>query len=154
MAAVALQRLAALTGELRYANHAERILQLLAPQVDDKVGKFSHALLAADLHRRGTTEIVIVDGTDDDGVEHDMADFVRIAHSIWRPDAVLAWGEAYDSPLWENRRPGLAYVCKDHVCAAPAATTHEFVAALTGGALTEDTVTSSGSGQTPADDET
>ncbi|MEP1126199.1 MAG: thioredoxin domain-containing protein [Ilumatobacter sp.] len=141
MAAIALQRLAALTGELRYANHAERILQLLAPQVDDKVGMFSHALLAADLMRRGTTEVVIAGGTDGDGAEHDMADFVRVAHSIWRPDAVLAWGEPYDSPLWEDRTPGFAYVCKDHVCSAPSATTDEFVSALTGGALAKDTVT-------------
>lgn len=134
MAAVALLRLAALTGELRYANHAERILQLLEPQVDEKVGMFSNALLATDLKRRGTTEVVIVGGSDDDGVEHDMADFVRIAHSIWRPDSVLAWGEPYDSPLWENRTPGRAYVCKDQVCKSPATTTDEFVQALTGGA--------------------
>ncbi|MFK7918334.1 MAG: thioredoxin domain-containing protein [Ilumatobacter sp.] len=134
MAAMALQRLAALTGELRYANQAERILQLLQPQVDDKVGMFSHALLATDLKRRGTTEIVIVGGTDDDGVEHDMTEFVRIAQTIWRPDAVLAWGEPYDSPLWEGRKPGHAYVCKDHVCAAPATTTEALIQAITGGA--------------------
>ncbi len=138
MAAVALQRLAALTGEPRYTNHAERILQLLEPQVDDKVGMFSNALLATDLKRRGTTEVVIVGGTDDDGVEHDMADFVRVAQSIWRPDAVLAWGEPYDSPLWDDRTPGHAYVCKDQVCKAPATTTDEFVQALTGGALKHD----------------
>jgi uncharacterized protein YyaL (SSP411 family) len=138
MAAIALQRLAALTGEMRYANQAERILQLLAPQVDDKVGMFSHALLATDLKRRGTTEVVIVGGIDDDGTEHDMAEFVRIAQSIWRPDAVLAWGEPYDSPLWKDRTPGHAYVCKDQVCKSPATTTDEFVEALTGGALKKD----------------
>ncbi len=137
-AAIALLRLAALTGELRYANHAERILQLIEPQIDDKVGMFSNALLATDLMRRGTTEVVIVGGTDDDGTEHDMSEFVRVAHSIWRPDAVLAWGEPYESPLWEGRRPGHAYVCRDHVCAAPATTTDEFVQALTGGALQRD----------------
>ena len=139
MAAVALQRLAALTGERRYANQAERILQLLAPQVDDRVGMFSHALLASDLMRRGTTEVVIVGGTDDDGKEHDMADFVRVAQSIWRPDAVLAWGEPYDSPLWEKRTPGHAYVCRDQICKSPSTTTDEFVQALTGGALQQDT---------------
>ena len=30
----------------------------------------------------------------------------------WRPDAVLAWGERYDSPLWDGRTDGLAYVCQ------------------------------------------
>ncbi len=125
--AIALYRLAALTGEMRYSHQADRILQLLAPQVADRVGMFSNALLATDLKRRGTTEVVIV-GDD----THDMAEFVRIAHSVWRPDAVLAWGEPYDSPLWDGRRPGHAYVCRDHVCAAPATTTEDFVAALTG----------------------
>jgi uncharacterized protein YyaL (SSP411 family) len=85
---------------------------------------FSHALLATDLRLRGTTEVVIVGD--------DMTEFVQIAQSIWRPDAVLAWGEPYDSPLWESRPAGHAYVCRDHVCAAPASTTEEFVTALTG----------------------
>ena len=35
------------------------------------------------------------------------------------PDAVLAWGERYDSPLWQGRRDGLAYVCHDYLCEAP-----------------------------------
>jgi uncharacterized protein len=130
--ALALYRLAALTGEPRYRNHADRILQLLTPQVDEHVGMHSNALLATDLARRGATEIVIVGGRDEHGVEHDMSEFVRIAQSIWRPDAVLAWGEPYDSPLWEGRLPGFAYVCRDHVCAAPAATTDEFIQAITG----------------------
>jgi len=132
MGATALYRLAALTGELRYSNHADRILQLLSKKVDDQVGMFSNALLATDLKRRGATEVVIVEGVDDDGNTHDMTEFVRIAMSIWRPDAVLAWGEPYDSPLWEGRTPGHAYVCRDHVCAAPASTTQEFIRALTG----------------------
>ncbi|MFT6763106.1 MAG: hypothetical protein ACJAXA_001761, partial [Candidatus Aldehydirespiratoraceae bacterium] len=127
MGAMALYRLAALTGEQRYSNHADRILALLTSQVDGKVGMFSNALLATDLKRRGTTEIVIVGDSD-----HDMSEFVRVAQSVWRPDAVLAWGEPYDSPLWEGRKPGFAYVCRDHVCAAPASTTEEFVQALTG----------------------
>ena len=34
-------------------------------------------------------------------------------HTIWRPDTVLAWGEPYDSPLWDGRRDGFAYVCRE-----------------------------------------
>ena len=132
MGAMALYRLAALTGEPRYANHADRILHLVAGQMNDKVGMFSNAMLATDLARRGTTEVVIVGGEDADGTEHDMSTFVRTAHSIWRPDAVIAWGEPYDSPLWEGRSAGRAYVCRDHVCAAPSSTLGEFVQALTG----------------------
>ena len=40
----------------------------------------------------------------------------------WRPQIVLAWGERYDSPLWESRRDGYAYVCEHYACQAPADT--------------------------------
>ena len=43
-AAVALLRLAALTGEARYANHADRILQLLGPLVSRAPSGFANAL--------------------------------------------------------------------------------------------------------------
>ena len=32
---------------------------------------------------------------------------------------MLAWGERYDSPLWESRVDGLAYVCRHYACQAP-----------------------------------
>ena len=121
--AIALYRLAALTGEQRYAHQADRILQLLAPQMKEKVGLFSNALLAADLRRRGTTEVAVVG---------DRSDLVRLAHAIWRPDMVLAWGEPYQSPLWQDRRDGFAYVCREYACQAPQDTVEGFAEALTG----------------------
>ena len=84
---------------------------------------FSNALLAADLRQRGVTEVAIVG---------DMPDFVRVAQSFWRPDVVLAWGERYDSPLWESRQDGFAYVCRDFVCAAPQDTLDGFAEQLVG----------------------
>ncbi len=125
-AALALFRLAALTGEQRYANHADRILRLLGTQFDDAIGMYSNALLAVDLRRRGSTEVVIVG---------DRPDLVRIAHTVWRPDAVLAWGEPYASPLWDGREEGFAYVCRDHTCQLPHDTVEGFVEMLTGRAL-------------------
>jgi uncharacterized protein YyaL (SSP411 family) len=122
-AAMSLYRLAALTGEQRYANHADRILQLLGTQVDKGIGMFSNALIAADLRRRGTTEVAIVG---------DRPDLVRTAHSIWRPDAVLAWGEPYDSPLWGDREEGYAYVCRDYACQLPQDTVEGLTEMLTG----------------------
>jgi uncharacterized protein len=122
-AAIALLRLGALTGEQRYTNHAERILQLLAGQLTDTSSQFSNALVAADLRRRGLTEVVIVG---------DRPDLLRLAHSIWRPDTVVAWGEPYDSPLWHDRREGFAYVCRDYTCQAPQDTLEGFAEALTG----------------------
>ena len=122
-AALALYRLAGLTGEMRYANQADRILQLLGTQVDQGIGMFSNALIAADLRRRGTTEIVIAG---------DRPDLLRMAQSVWRPDTVLAWGEPYDSPLWDGRKDGYVYVCRDHACQAPQDTVEGFSELLTG----------------------
>src|SRR5690606_988684 len=59
-AAIALFRLAALTGERRYAHQADRILQLIGGVLDGPSGNYSNALVAADLRRRGLTEVVIV----------------------------------------------------------------------------------------------
>ena len=123
VAANALYRLAALTGELRYSNQADRILELVAPLVDNGIGMYSNMLIAADLRRRGTTEVVVAG---------DRPDLVRMAHSIWRPDTVLAWGERYDSPLWEGREDGKVYVCRDHACQAPQDTVEGFTEILTG----------------------
>jgi uncharacterized protein YyaL (SSP411 family) len=110
IAAVALCRLAALTGELRYAHHADRILQLVGAVIDEAPGAFSHALAAVALRRGGITEVAVVG---------ERPDLVAAVTARWRPEVVLAWGEPYDSPLWEGRRDGLAYVCRDYVCEAP-----------------------------------
>jgi uncharacterized protein len=122
-AAIALVRLGALTGEQRYTNQADRILQLIARVVDKAPGQHSNALVAADLRRRGLTEVVIVG---------DRPDLVGLAQSIWRPDTVLAWGEPYDSPLWEDRKEGFGYVCRDYACQAPQDSVQGFAEALTG----------------------
>ena len=94
MAAHGLLRLAALTGEQRYANHADRILQLLATVVDQHPAAVSNALLAIESRQRGIVELAIVG---------DAPDLVRTAQILWRPDLVLAWGEPFDSPLWDGR---------------------------------------------------
>lgn len=132
-AALALYRLGALTGEQRYQNQADRILQLIAAHIGDRPTVYANALIAADLRRRGTTEVAITG---------DRPDLLRVAQSVWRPDVVLAWGERYDGPLWEGREDGLGYVCRDHVCKQPAATVQEFAEALLGRPVTvRDTVT-------------
>ena len=126
-AAIALFRLAALTGEQRYAHQADRILQLIAGQMAASTGQFSNALVATDLRRRGITEVVIVG---------DRPDLVRLAQSIWRPDTVLAWGEPYPSPLWHERSDGFAYVCREYSCQAPQDTLQGFAEVLTGRSVT------------------
>ncbi len=126
-AAIALFRLAALTGEQRYANQGDRILQLLAAAVDKAPAQYSNALVATDLRRRGLTEVVVVG---------DRPDLVRLAQSVWRPDTVLAWGEPYDSPLWIERDEGFGYVCRNYACELPQDTLQGFAEALTGRKVT------------------
>jgi uncharacterized protein len=121
VAAVALIRLAALTGEARYANHAEQILRLLATVIPQAPSAFSNALVAVDLLASGVTEIAIVG---------DRLDLVRAVSSRWLPNAVLAWGTPYDSPLWEHRSAGFAYVCRDYACQQPADSVETLLAQL------------------------
>ena len=120
-AAVALLRLAALTGQRRYANQADQILLLLARVMPQALTAFGQALAAVALRAAGTAEIVITG---------DRPDLLAEVRGRWLPDAVLAWGEPYDSPLWEGRPEGLAFVCRDHTCQLPAATPGDLAAQL------------------------
>jgi len=120
-AAVALLRLAALTGERRYAHHADRILQLLAPVMDRAPTAVAVGLAAVELRADGPTEVAVVG---------DRPDLVRAVQRGWRPEVVLAWGEPYASPLWEGRAPGLAYVCRDFTCERPSADVDSLLAQL------------------------
>ncbi len=111
MAAIALARLGALTGEQRYANHADQILRLLATLAPQAPSAFAHALGAVDLRTHGITEVVVVG---------DRPDLLAVVRETWRPEVVLAWGEADDSPLWSGRSEGAAYVCEHAACLLPA----------------------------------
>ena len=110
LAAVGLLRLGALTGNNTYEDAARRILGLLGHLVSQHPTGFGHLIVAADLESSGMTELAIV------GDRPDLVDVVREA---WRPDAVLAWGEPYSSPLWADRSPGHAYVCRNYACQSP-----------------------------------
>ena len=109
-AALALMRLGALTGESRYQEHSDQILKLLGSVAAQMPTAVSQGLLALGLRHQGLSELVITG---------DRPDLVEVAHSMWRPDVVVAWGEAYDSPLWRHRPPGLAYLCSGYTCTAP-----------------------------------
>ena len=52
IAAVALVRLGALTGEARYTNHAEQILRLLGQVIPQAPRAFSNAMAAVDMVAR------------------------------------------------------------------------------------------------------
>jgi uncharacterized protein len=126
MAAYALYRLGVLTGERRYVHQADQILQLIAPAIAQVPSACSQALSAVALRTEGTTEIVIVG---------DRPEMVAVVQQRWLPDAVLAWGQPFDSPLWEGRSPGLAYVCRNYACQLPVDDVDALVAQLHDGDL-------------------
>lgn len=121
MAALALYRLAALTGETRHVYLADQILRLFAGIIHGAPTAFGNLLAAVHLRHAGTTEIVIA-GTRDD--------LVALVQRRWLPTAVLAWGEVYDSPLWRDRSGDRAFVCRQYTCEAPAGTAEELTASL------------------------
>ena len=121
LAAVALLRLAALTGEERYREHADAVLALFAPLAGSAPAAFAHLLGALDLHHHGLSEVVVAG---------DRPDLVDEVQRRYLPSTVLAWGERYDSPLWEGREDAKAYVCRNYTCQLPADTVEALAAQL------------------------
>jgi uncharacterized protein YyaL (SSP411 family) len=121
MAAVALLRLAALTGDAALAEPARRMIALVGSAPGRHPTAFAHLLAAIDLEVGPVVEVVVVG---------DRADLVAAAHRPFLPRAVLAWGEPYPSPLWEGRRDGHAYVCEGFTCRQPVTTVDELAAQL------------------------
>ena len=111
-AALALLRLAALTGAATYRDRAEDILRLTGRLAGEAPAGFGVLLAALDLHHTGATEVVVAG---------DRPDLVRAVQAAYLPNGVLAWGERFSSPLWEGRSDGFAYVCRQYTCGLPAA---------------------------------
>ena len=120
-AAFALYRLAGLTGEERFTLHADQILQLLSHIATSAPTAFGNLLIAAHLRHCGVVEIAITGN---------RPDLVTQLHSQWLPTVVSAWGERYDSPIWQDRKDGLVYVCRQYTCMAPADDAKTFDQAL------------------------
>ena len=111
--AVALYRLGALTGQGRFTNHADQTLQLLGRVIAQAPTACGNALVAVDLRQRGITEIVVAGN---------RPDLVEVVRQRWLPNAVIAWGEPYESALWADRAEAYAYVCRDFACELPVST--------------------------------
>jgi uncharacterized protein len=112
LAAVALLRLGALCGDARYRERAEEAIRLTGRVVVDHPLAFGHLLEAVDLVTHGIDELVITG---------DRPDLVEQVQRRFTPNVVLAWGERFDSPLWEGREDGRAYVCRNYACRLPVA---------------------------------
>ena len=110
-AALALLRLAALTGDEALRGRGEAIVRLLGGLAAEHPLAFANLLAAVDLLAGGTTEVVVTG---------DRPDLVAEVRRRYLPRAVLSWGERLDSPLWEGRPDdGRAYVCQGHACRQP-----------------------------------
>jgi uncharacterized protein YyaL (SSP411 family) len=125
-AALGLLRLAALSGERRYEEHAHGVLALLGPLAARHPLAFGHLLRAADFARAPVKEVAIV------GAEPEP--LTRAVRSRLRPHLVLAGGEGDGVPLLEGRTPvdgrAAAYVCERFACRAPVTSPQELAAAL------------------------
>jgi len=111
VAAVALLRLAHLTGRHDLAERGAAIVERVGSLTASHPTAFCHLMGAVDLLGSGAVEIVIP------GRSPDLLEQVFRRHL---PNAVLAWGESGEGPLWEDRREGAAYVCRGTTCLEPA----------------------------------
>jgi uncharacterized protein YyaL (SSP411 family) len=120
-AALAFLRLSALTGNPEYEQRALAILRLLGGIAGSAPSAFGHLLASVHLHHVGVTEVAVTGG---------RPDLLEVLRKRWLPTTVVAWGEPYASPVWENRASGAAYVCKRYACMAPSRDVESLVSAL------------------------
>jgi uncharacterized protein len=123
VAASALARLGALTGDERFTAHARRVVDLIGDLLTRHPTAFAHTVLTADLLAHGATEVVVTG---------DRPDLLAEVRRRWLPDGVVAWGQPTDSPLWAGRAPELAYVCHGFACQVPAADAATLAGQLSG----------------------
>jgi uncharacterized protein YyaL (SSP411 family) len=131
LAAEALLRLAAYTGDLRYREYAARVLVPLAAAMADTPLGYGHFLCALDDLIGPFYEIALIGAPDDEGTRALLA----AVHGGYLPRAVLAVAAPGDAaalatvPLLEGRalldgQPA-AYVCQRFVCERPVTTPAE-----------------------------
>jgi uncharacterized protein YyaL (SSP411 family) len=130
-AAFGLLRLAALTGEASYEEHAVSQLRLLHEIAPRHPTAFGHLLQAIDFHVHPTREVALAG--DADGV----ATLGSVVRETLRPHLVLAGGPgdgATAVPLMEGRTPvdgrAAAYVCERFACLRPVTAAEDLRALL------------------------
>jgi uncharacterized protein YyaL (SSP411 family) len=128
-AAFGLLRLAALTGEASYEEHALGVLRLVARVAPQHAQGFGHLLQALDFHLGPVREVALV-GEDTGALQ-------RVVRAALRPHVVLAGGDGADDggvPLLQGRTPvdgrAAAYVCERFACLRPVTEAAELEALL------------------------
>jgi len=106
----ALARLAALSGEDRYRQAAETIVDAATPLLTARPVAVADLVPTLSLLRDGS-ELVVTG---------DRPDLLDESRRTWFPNLVVAWGERTESPLWQDREDGAAYLCQGFACRMPA----------------------------------
>jgi uncharacterized protein len=131
-AALALLRLALLSGEGRYERPALGVLRLLFALAVRHPLAFAHLLLAADFYVSPVREVAIV------GPSEEATRLLRVVREELRPHLVLAAAEGEEAPdgvpLLEGRGPvdghAAAYVCENFICQSPVTSPEDLAEAL------------------------
>jgi uncharacterized protein len=110
VAASALFRLGALSGVARFREVADGLVRTAGPLLEESPLALADLVGAVGL-QEDLVEVVVAG---------DRPDLLSAVRGRWLPGTVLAWGERTESPLWEGRRDGAAYVCRRFVCRSPA----------------------------------
>jgi len=133
MAATALLRLAALTGEGRYRTAAERAIATAGAYLDRYPTGFAQWLIALDFAHADVVEVAIVGDRGDPGTRS-LRDVLDARYEPNRVSAGSADVAGSGIPLLEGRvtrdgRP-TAYVCRGFTCRMPVTTAEELAAEL------------------------
>ena len=131
-AAYGLLRLAALTGDARYEEHAVGVLRLLTGVSAKHPQALSHLLQALNFHLSEVNEVALVAP----GVTAELGELAVVVRTGFHPTVVLAGGvEGADDPPLLLQRGAVdgaptAYVCQRFACQAPVTTPADLAAAL------------------------
>jgi uncharacterized protein YyaL (SSP411 family) len=131
-AAYGLLRLASLTGERAYEQHAVGVFRLLSRAAGRHPQALAYLLRAMDFHFASVKEVALVAPPDTDG----LGELAAVVHSSFRPYLVLAGGpEGTERPELMRERSAVddaaaAYVCENFACQRPVTAPEELAAAL------------------------
>jgi uncharacterized protein YyaL (SSP411 family) len=135
-AAYGLLRLAALTGERAYEDHAIGAIRLFLPAAAQHPDAFGHLLQAVDFHLSTVREVALVAPGNGSGGSASLGELAAVVRSSYRPHVVLAGGpEGSERPELLRERGAVegraaAYVCENFACKAPVTSADELAALL------------------------
>ena len=121
VAALSLARLWKLTDRSVFRNSSLRVVNLLNQGIAHHPGAFPLLIQTLTLLNGDSHDVVIP------GHAHAL---IAALQGRWLPDGVVSFGERIDSPLWEGRKEGYAYICRNFSCQQPVSKAIEFATAL------------------------